>query len=88
VQHYAALHLGHGGLDLRRRRYVSQQWFSLLGPLLRYSYFCDAYILRGVGRHVGPVLSLERRRRIGIPSDGIERRAERLALYTGPLRRA
>jgi hypothetical protein len=59
---------------------VSKHWFTLLSPLLRYSYSCDAYILRGVGRHVGPVLRVERRRRLGHPSDGIERRAHRLAV--------
>jgi hypothetical protein len=67
---------------LRKRRYVSKQWFTLLSPLLRYSYSRDAYILRGVGRRVGPVLRPERRRRSEhhSPSDGIERRAERLAV--------
>jgi hypothetical protein len=65
---------------LRRRRYVSQHWFTLLSPLLRYSYSCDAYILRGVGRRLGPVLRPERRRRLGNPSDGVERRGERLAV--------
>jgi hypothetical protein len=24
-------------------------------PIIRYSYTRDAYVLRGVGRHVGPV---------------------------------
>jgi hypothetical protein len=65
---------------LRRRRYLSHRWFTLLSPLLRYSYSRDAYILRGVGRRVGPVLRPERRRHLGDPSDGIERRAERLAV--------
>lgn len=66
---------------MRKRRYVSKQWFSLLTPLLRYSYSCDAYILRGVGRRLGPVLRPERRSSFGDPADGIERRAERLAVY-------
>ena len=65
---------------MRTRHYVSQQWFNLLRPVLRYSYSCDAYILRGVGRRLGPVLRPERRRRLGRPSDGVERRAERLAI--------
>ena len=66
---------------MRRRRYVSKHWFSLLSPLLRYSYSCDAYILRGVGRRLGPVLRPERRHaRPGHPSDGVERRAERVAV--------
>jgi hypothetical protein len=67
---------------LRKRRYVSRHWFNFLSPLLRYSYSCDAYILRGVGRRVGPVLRPERRRRPDSPSDGVERRAERLAVST------
>jgi hypothetical protein len=61
---------------------MSKQWFSLLSPLLRYSYSCDAYILRGVGRRVGPVLRPERRNprnRRRRPADGIERRETRIA---------
>jgi hypothetical protein len=65
---------------LRKRRYVSKHWFNLASPLLRYSYSRDAYVLRGVGRRVGPVLRPERRRRLDNPADGIERRAERLAV--------
>jgi hypothetical protein len=33
----------------------------LLAPFFRYSYGRDAYILRGVGDRVGPVLRLNRR---------------------------
>jgi hypothetical protein len=29
---------------------------TVLRPLFRYSYTIDAYVLRGVGRHVGPIL--------------------------------
>jgi hypothetical protein len=41
-------------------------------PLIRYSAMRDAYVLRGVGRHVGPVLRLDRRRQQHF--DGVERR--------------
>jgi hypothetical protein len=51
----------------------------MMSPMLRYSYSRDAYVLRGVGRAVGPVLREERRRRLGRPSDGIERREARVA---------
>jgi hypothetical protein len=59
---------------LRTRRYVAKQWLTLLGPALRYSYSRDAYVLRGVGRSVGPVLRVDRRQRRERPSDGEERR--------------
>jgi hypothetical protein len=60
---------------LRRRRYVAGGWLKALGPLLRYSHCRDAYVLRVVGRSVGPVLRPERRTgRRSRPLDGIERR--------------
>jgi hypothetical protein len=61
----------------RPRHYVSRQWLALLRPLFRYSTTRDAYVLRGVGHHAGPVLRLERRRqhRAGRAFDGVERRA-------------
>jgi hypothetical protein len=62
---------------LRTRRYVAKHWFTLLSPALRYSYSRDAYVLRGVGRSMGPVLRVERRRRREHPSDGVERRGVR-----------
>jgi hypothetical protein len=64
---------------LRSRRYVGRRSLALLKPLLRYSYSRDAYVLRGVGRSVGPVLRLDRRERRGRPLDGIERREARIA---------
>jgi hypothetical protein len=64
---------------LRRRRYVAENWLTLLSPVYRYSYSRDAYVLRGVGRRAGPVLRADRRRRRERPSDGIERRAARVA---------
>ncbi len=45
----------------RPRRYVSQRWLSLMMPLLRYSASRDAYVLRGVGNDVGPVVRRDRR---------------------------
>jgi hypothetical protein len=35
----------------------------LLRPVLRYSSSREAYVLRGVGREVGPVLRVDRRAR-------------------------
>jgi hypothetical protein len=58
----------------RPRRYVNQQLLTLLAPLFRYSLTRDAYVLRLVGSHVGPVLRVNRRRR-------------RSAAYAGPERR-
>jgi hypothetical protein len=43
-----------------------------MAPVIRYSATRDAYVLRGVGRHVGPVLRLDRRREERF--DGIDRR--------------
>ena len=41
---------------------------------MRYSYSRDAFVLRGVGRALGPVLRPDRRVGPGCPIDGIERR--------------
>jgi hypothetical protein len=56
---------------------VARHWLLLLRPLLRYSATRDAYVLRLVGRRVGPVLRMDRRRRLGrrrAPFTGIDRR--------------
>ncbi len=45
----------------RPRRYVAQHWLTLLAPAFEYDYSRDAYILRGIGEHIGPVLRLDRR---------------------------
>jgi hypothetical protein len=66
----------------RPRRYVARHWLVLLAPVTRYSVSRDAYVLRGVGRRVGPVLRLDRRHppapdgveRRKRPFDGVERR--------------
>ena len=64
----------------RPRRYVARHWLLLLRPLIRYSAARDAYVLRGVGRHVGPVLRLDRRlTRRTRPFDGVDRRHTRVA---------
>jgi hypothetical protein len=40
----------------RERRPVSPRTITALRPPFRYSYSRDAYVLRGVGQRVGPVL--------------------------------
>jgi len=47
--------------ERRTRRYVQRHWLTLLWPVMRYSNSRNAYVLRGVGRRVGPVLRVERR---------------------------
>ena len=32
----------------------------MVAPLFRYSYFRDAYVMRGIGDWVGPVLTIRR----------------------------
>jgi hypothetical protein len=55
---------------------VSRRRLALLRPFLRYSLRRDAFVLRCVGRRVGPVLCLERRERRGEHAfAGAERRA-------------
>lgn len=57
----------------RRRRYVSRASLTVLAPLFRHSLTRDAYVLRGVGNRIGPVL-LEERRRHKLPIEGPDRR--------------
>src|SRR5262245_32375327 len=45
----------------RPRRYVARHWLFLLRPVFGYNFTRDAYVLRGVGRQLGPVLRAERR---------------------------
>jgi hypothetical protein len=47
--------------------------------VLRYSYSRDAYVLRGIGRSVGPVLRVNRREHDMHPFDGVDRRGARVA---------
>jgi hypothetical protein len=59
----------------RPRRYLARHWLVLMRPLLRYSSPRDAFVLRGVGRHVGPVLRVNRRMTGRARSfEGVERR--------------
>jgi len=40
---------------------VAKHWLLLLRPLFGYNYTRDAYVMRGIGLHFGPVLREERR---------------------------
>ncbi len=57
--------LAHRDEDMRTvrrpRRYVARHWIVLLRPLLRYSQTRGAFVLRGVGSSMGPVLRVDRR---------------------------
>jgi hypothetical protein len=64
----------------RPRRYVAGHWLALLRPLLRYSASRDAYVLRGVGRYVGPVLRLDRRLKRKRAFEGAEDRRRRAGI--------
>jgi hypothetical protein len=39
----------------RRRHHINPVAFALLRPVLRFSYTREAYVLRVVGNHRGPV---------------------------------
>ena len=56
----------------RPRRYLSRYFKPFLAPLFRYSTARDAYVLRLVGRSMGPVLRFDRRRPQSF--EGVERR--------------
>ncbi len=62
----------------RSRRYVARGWLVLLKPVLRYSATRDAFVLRAVGRSVGPVLRANRRDRRQSSYGGAERRHVRV----------
>ena len=63
----------------RPRHYVSSVTLTAMRPVLRYSSIRDAFVLRGVGSHRGPVLRRERRS-AGAPYDGPERRHRSTAM--------
>jgi hypothetical protein len=63
----------------RPRRYVARHWLVLMTPVLRYSVSRDAYVLRVVGRRVGPVLRVDRRLVRRPRLDGVERRRTSVA---------
>jgi len=58
----------------RPRRYIGSHWLFLLKPLFRHDSNRRAYVLRGVGNRVGPVLRAERRLRRKRTAEGAERR--------------
>jgi hypothetical protein len=65
----------------RPRRYVARHWLILLRPILRYSQPREAFVLRGVGSQMGPVLRIDRRVRSTRRLEGADdrRHARRLA---------
>jgi hypothetical protein len=62
----------------RQRRYVAKRWLVVLKPVLRYSHTREAFIIRGVGTSVGPVLRVDRRR-TRRKGDAAEHRQARIA---------
>ncbi len=58
----------------RPRRYIARHWLIMLRPILRYSRAREAYVLRGFGSSVGPVLREDRRARGRRPWEDAERR--------------
>ena len=60
--------------EQRPRYHLSPAVLTLVRPVLRKSPTRDAYVLRMVGNHFGPVLRYDRRRSRE-PYVGIERRA-------------
>jgi hypothetical protein len=46
----------------RQRQYVGRSTLLVLRPVLRYSAGREAYVIRGIGRRLGPVLREDRRR--------------------------
>ena len=61
----------------RPRRYISRTTLLLCRPGLAYSGRRDAYVLRVVGDHMGPVLREDRRRSRMIRSGPERRRSAR-----------
>jgi len=68
----------------RPRRYVSPWTLTVLRPFLRRSYRRNAWVLRAVGNHCGPVLRGDRRRGQHAFDGPERRRAQRAG---GPPRR-
>lgn len=65
----------------RPRRYVSPVTLTAMRPVLRYSSARDAFVLRVVGSHRGPVLRRERRT-ARAKYDGPERRQRSLSFIS------
>jgi len=64
----------------RPRREISQRELKWLMALLRYSATRDAYVLKGAGRHLGPVYRLAPPPRVVAgstdPGGGLDRRRD------------
>jgi hypothetical protein len=58
----------------RPRKYVSSQMLTLLSPVFGYNSRREAYVVRGVGQRVGPVLRVDRRVRREPPLGDIDLR--------------
>jgi hypothetical protein len=56
---------------------VAHHWLVLTRPITRYSVSRDAYVLRVVGRRIGPVLLVDRRHQRRF--DGVDRRRASVA---------
>ena len=67
---------------IRPRRYISPLLLAVARPALRYSYGRDAYVLRLVGDHWGPVLRRDLRGRQR-SFDGPDRRGQLVASQQG-----
>ncbi len=63
----------------RRRHYLPSQWLTLLTPVFGYSDSRDAYVLRAIGKRVGPVLRADRRVAQRRRLEGPERRRAHVA---------
>jgi hypothetical protein len=58
----------------RPRHYVDRRLLAALRLVFTYNYSRDAYVLRGVGRHRGPVLKQDRRVHREPPAEGVDMR--------------
>jgi hypothetical protein len=68
----------------RPRHYVSPRRLAICRPLLAFDEWRGAYVLRGLGHRLGPVLREDRRSGHGILYEGPDRRAgDRTAMSRG-----
>jgi hypothetical protein len=76
----------------RTRHYVSPGALTLCRPMLSFDYAREAYVLRGIGGRIGPVLREDRRRRRSSSNgyEGAERRGvlgvRQLHVHAAPAR--
>jgi len=65
VQNFSKLHTSLSRMDMRTvrrpRRYIDERLLPVIVPAFRYSRSRDAFVLRGIGNSVGPVLRVDRR---------------------------